>query len=98
MNELLAKTKVASFDNAEYAVLDAANGIYVYNSANAKIMQEIDDPTLKDIVGKASSQNANGFLTDSANTYAYMYMNDIGLIVSMKYDTAKLMKEKGEAE
>lgn len=93
MNELLAKTKVASFDNAEYAVLDAANGIYVYNSDNAKIMQEIDDPTLKEIVGKASAQNANGFLTDNTNTYAYMYMNDIGLIVSMKYDTAKLMSE-----
>lgn len=93
MNELLAKTKVASFDNAEYTVLDSKNGIYIYHSDNSKIMQEIDNEALKKIVDTANAQNTDGFVTDSTNTYAYMYMKDLGLVITMKYDTAKLMSE-----
>lgn len=98
MNEILAKTQVSSFENAEYSVLDSANNIYVYHSDNSKIMKEIDDPALREIVGVANAQNKKGSITSEGNTVAYMYIDDFGLIITMKCDTALLMSDSSRIQ
>jgi methyl-accepting chemotaxis protein len=98
MNELLAKMKVESFDGAKYAVLDSVNNIYIYNSDNSLIMQEIEDPALAGIIAAAGSGNSKGSITSGSDTIAYKYLSDLGFVLTMKYDTALLMSESGRIQ
>ncbi|MBQ9384897.1 MAG: methyl-accepting chemotaxis protein [Ruminiclostridium sp.] len=97
MNEILAKMKVESFDNAEYAVLDSVNNIYVYHSDNSKIMADIEDATFKDII-KSSSGSGEGIITSGSDTIAYKSLSDLGFVLTMKYDTALLMGDSTQIQ
>ncbi|MBQ3842630.1 MAG: cache domain-containing protein [Ruminiclostridium sp.] len=98
MNEILSKTKVSSFDNAEYAVLDAANNIYIYHSDNSKIMEEIDDEALKKAAELANEKNKTGYINSNDDTIAYYFMDDIGFIITMKYKTSLLMSDSNKIQ
>lgn len=93
MNELLAKMKVQSFENAEYAVLDTANNIFAYHTDNTKIIQEIKEPALLEIMKKVSGSAKNGTYIDGNYTIAYQSMPEFNLMLTMKYETAKLMSD-----
>ncbi|MCR4779616.1 MAG: methyl-accepting chemotaxis protein [Ruminiclostridium sp.] len=93
MNELLDKTGVDSFSGAEYTVLDTANNIYAYHSDNSKIIQEIKEPALLEIIKLISGSAKNGIYIDGSYTVAYQSMPEFNLVLTMRYETAKLMSD-----
>ncbi len=96
MNELLAKTNVKSFEGAEYSVLDTANKIYVYDTDNSKIMSEIKESSLLDIINLASGSGISGTYTDGDHTIAYQFMPKYNFVLTMRYETAKLMRDSND--
>ncbi len=93
MNELLAKTNVKSFEGAEYAVLDTANSIYIYDTDNSKIMQEVKDSASLSIIKLASGSGTSGTYTDGEYTIAYQSIPKYNFVLTMRYETAKLMSD-----
>ena len=93
MNDILSKMDISSLSDAEYAILDPKNKIYIYNSDNEKFMQEIDDEDMLSIMDKAGENDAKGSLETNSSTIAYRYLPTQNLILTMKYDTDTLMKD-----
>ena len=98
MNEILSKMKAESFENAEYAVLDSVNNIYIYNSDNSKIMQDIDDPIFQDIIKSHSGKGSEDIMVSGDNTVAYKNLSDLGFVLTMKYPTDKLMSDSTQIQ
>ncbi len=85
--------KELTFENAEYSVLDTLNKIYEYNTDNSRIIQEIKESALLDIIGRVSESNRTGTYTNGEYTIAYRYLPEHKLVLTMKYETAKLMSD-----
>jgi methyl-accepting chemotaxis protein len=98
MNEILDKLEVSSFDNAEYAILDPTNNMYIYNTDNEKLMAEIEEEDMKEVLGIAGANNVKGNIEADGNTIAYRYLPDRNLVLTMKYNTSDLMSDSSDIQ
>ena len=98
MNEILDKLEVSSLENAEYAILDPANNMYIYNTDNEKLMAEITEEDMKEVLGKANENNLKGNIEADGQTIAYRYLPSQKLILTMKYETSKLMSDSADIQ
>ncbi len=93
MNELFAEMDVKEFDGEEYAMLDAVNGIYSYHSDNSLILTPVEDEAMLAIIGLASGGESSGTYTDGDYTIAYRYIPNMNLVLTMRYETSKLLSD-----
>lgn len=93
LNDLLAQQKTTSFDSEQYAILDTNAKIYTYHSDNDMITKEIEDSRLLEILDKVGDDDMAGIYTDGDFTYAYSYMPDQHLVVTMRCDTDELLAD-----
>lgn len=93
LNDLLAQKKTTSFDSEQYAILDTNAKIYTYHSDNDMITKEIEDNKLLEILDKVSEDDLSGIYTAEGFTYAYRYMPEQHLVVTMRCDSEELLAE-----
>ena len=93
MNELLERIESPAFENEEYAILDVPNVIYAYNTDNDMILKPVEDSAMLGIIDLVSQNESRGTYTDGADTIAYMYMPEMGLVLTMTYPTDKLLSD-----
>ncbi len=98
LNELLSKMNASSTGNEVYCVIDSVNRIYAYHSDNSKIMGELDDEGMRQILGLATGGEAQGIYTDTGRTIAYHYLPQFNLILTMTYNTEDLMHDSTETK
>ena len=84
LNDLLSKMSISGMNEQKYAILDAANLIYTYNSDNELIMTAIEDQSMLDILEEVSTGNNIGVYYDANNIIAYEFLPEYNLVLTMK--------------
>ena len=84
LNDLLSKMSISGMTEQKYAILDAANLIYTYNSDNELIMTAIEDQSMLDILEEVSTGNNIGVYYDANNIIAYEFLPEYNLVLTMK--------------
>lgn len=84
LNDLLSKMSISGMTEQKYAILDAANLIYTYNSDNELIMTAIEDQSMLDILEEVSTGNNIGVYYDANSIIAYEFLPEYNLVLTMK--------------
>ena len=85
LNELLSKMQIAGMEKESYAILDAANNIYTYNTDNELIMAAVEDESMLSILEEVKAGTTNGvYYEGKDNIIAYEYLSEYNLILTMK--------------
>ena len=98
MNEILDKLEVSSLEGEQYAILDPTNNIYIYNSDNEKLMADIEDEDMKEVLNTVGENDLKGNIEIDGNTIAYRYLPEQNMVLTMKYATSDLMSDSKDIQ
>lgn len=96
LNDLLSKMSISGMENEQYAILDAANLIYTYNTNNELIMAAIEDQSMLDIAEAVKSGEPQGVYYEADNMIAYEYLPEYNLILTMKDSSDEILASSNQ--
>lgn len=88
MNSLFEQLSVPGVGEMEFAILDAADGIYTYHTDNTLLIQPIEDEDMLSVLNLVAEgeESASGvyYTPDEENLIVYRYVPSINLTLTMK--------------
>lgn len=96
LNDLLGKMSISGMEEEEYAILDAKNSIYTYNTDNNLIMTPVQDQDMLDIISTVQSGRNRACIYKKDCIIVYQFIPDLDLILTMR-DTSKEILESRDA-
>lgn len=99
MNPLFENLEVPGLEQMEFAILDAADGIYTYHSDNTLLVQPIQDEDMLAILARIEAatddKDKSGiyYTADEQSVIAYRYVPGINLTLTMKASMDEILHD-----